>query len=54
MQELLSHDVKRDWYKEYEEVGGGLHEEEDGGEQVVVRATGPEGEKYIVSVMHES
>ena len=54
MHELLSHDVKRDWYKEYEEVGGGLHDEEDGGEQVVVRATGPEGEKYIVSVMHES
>jgi hypothetical protein len=34
--------VKRDSYKEYEE---------DGGEQVVVRATEPKGEKYIVSVV---
>jgi len=52
--ELLSHDLGRDWYKEYEEVGGRVWDEEEGGEQVVVRATGPEGERYIVSVLHES
>jgi len=52
--ELLSHDMKMDGYQEYEEVGGVGHDLEDGGDQVVVRATRQDGERYIISVMHES
>jgi len=50
--ELLDHEVKKEWYSEYEEVAGTL--DEGDGEQAIVRAVGPEGEKYIVSVLHET
>ncbi|KIX94435.1 uncharacterized protein Z520_09821 [Fonsecaea multimorphosa CBS 102226] len=53
--ELVSGDRKQDWYKDYkEEVGVGHREEDVEGHQLVVTATGEEGEKYIVSVIHES
>lgn len=52
--ELLS-EHKQDWYREYREEVGLAHMEEDiEGQQVVVTAAGPDGEKYIVAVSHES
>jgi hypothetical protein len=48
---LLDHDVSKDWFKEYREIGGEVGEL---GDDVVVRAIGPGGEKYIVSVVGES
>lgn len=55
--ELVSGDRKEDWYVDYkEEVGLGPQEQDDDaeGSQVIVRATGKDGEKYVVSVTHES
>ncbi len=53
--ELVSGEHKEQWYKEYkEEVGIASSEEEAEGAQVVVRALGPGGEQYIISVTHES
>ncbi|EXJ68310.1 uncharacterized protein A1O5_08925 [Cladophialophora psammophila CBS 110553] len=53
--ELVSGERKQDWYKDYKEEVSVVHKEEDvEGQQLVVTATGEEGEKYIVSVTHES
>ena len=53
--ELVSGERKEDWYQEYkEEPPAGSHVEEDEREQVVVRASGKDGEKYVVCVMSET
>ncbi|KAH0844682.1 hypothetical protein AYO21_01996 [Fonsecaea monophora] len=53
--ELVSGEHKLDWYKDYkEEVGVGDRAEDIEGHQVIVTAAGDDGEKYIVSVVHES
>ncbi|KIW67174.1 hypothetical protein PV04_06445 [Phialophora macrospora] len=53
--ELVSGDRKQDWYSDFkEEVGVGHREEDFEGLQLVVTATGQDGKKYIVTVIHES
>jgi len=53
--ELVSGERKEDWYQEYkEERPEGPHVEDDEGEQVVARALGKDGAKYVVSVTHET
>jgi hypothetical protein len=53
--ELVSGDRKQDWYSEYKEEAGFPYGEEDfEGQQLVVTATGQDGNKYMVTVVHES
>jgi hypothetical protein len=53
--ELVSSDHAREWYREYnEETQAGHADDEEEGEQLVVTATAPDGQKYQVAVIHES
>ncbi|KIX04693.1 uncharacterized protein Z518_05563 [Rhinocladiella mackenziei CBS 650.93] len=53
--ELISGERKEDWYQEYQETAEiSLQNDDAEREQIVVLATGSDGEKYTVSVVHES
>ena len=53
--ELVSGERKGDWYTHYhEEVGSGHREEDFEGQELVVTAVGQDGNKYTVTVIHES
>lgn len=53
--ELVSGDRTGDWYQEYkEELPMVPHDEDAEGGLVVAKAVGPDGEKYVISVIHES
>jgi len=53
--ELVGGDRKEDWYQEYKkELPMVPQDEDDEGGLVVLRAVGQNGEKYAVSVIHES
>ncbi len=52
---VKSGEHKENWYREYQEhPSSGAQDEDAEGAQVVVSAVGPEGEKYVISVTHES
>lgn len=54
-QELLGSERTQNYYREYQEHAGIHQQDEDAeGAQIVVTAVGPDGEKYVVSVNHES
>jgi hypothetical protein len=50
---LLDYHGSKSWYSKYEEVTN-LKEDEEGAEDAIVRAVGPEGVQYLVFVVHES